>query len=239
MNKTLNDIVRRADAWPDAAQEELAQLAREIEAEVKAGAYRATPEELAGIDRGLQDSAEGKFASEEQVEAVFAEHRGSRRCLDRSSAADLDDILDTPRALSVAGSCRGLRVRAVVARIADWPESARYVEERASVRVVPLVRYPYRIFYHAVEDRVEILHVHHAARDDQAPDERSWCPYPHPKTKLIPAPGPLPYHRRHPAHQGAQLEAFLLWSGVRCPDGRVANGRLEAPDASRRVKTGR
>jgi predicted transcriptional regulator len=75
MNKGLNDIVRRADAWPDSAQEELTQIAREIEAEVNAGAFRATPEELAGIDRGLRDSAEGRFASAEQVEAVFAKHR--------------------------------------------------------------------------------------------------------------------------------------------------------------------
>jgi predicted transcriptional regulator len=75
MNKALNDIVRRADAWPDSAQEELAEIAREIEAEVSAGTYRATPEELAGIDRGLCDSAEGKFATPEQVEAVFAKHR--------------------------------------------------------------------------------------------------------------------------------------------------------------------
>ncbi len=75
MNKALNDIVRRADAWPDAAQEELAALAREIEAEVNAGAYTATPEELAGIDRGLRDSAEGRFAMDEEVEAVFAKHR--------------------------------------------------------------------------------------------------------------------------------------------------------------------
>ena len=74
MNKALNDIVRRAGAWPDAAQEELAALAREIEAEVNAGAYTATPEELAGIDRGLRDSAEGRFATDEQVEAVFAKH---------------------------------------------------------------------------------------------------------------------------------------------------------------------
>lgn len=75
MNKVLNDIVRRADAWPDAAQEELAALAREIEAEVNAGAYYPTPEELAGIDRGLRDSAEGRFATDGEVEAVFAKHR--------------------------------------------------------------------------------------------------------------------------------------------------------------------
>jgi predicted transcriptional regulator len=75
MNKALNDIVRRADSWPEEAQEELAQLAREVEAEVNAGAYRANANELAGIDRGLRDSADGKFATDEQVEATFAKHR--------------------------------------------------------------------------------------------------------------------------------------------------------------------
>jgi predicted transcriptional regulator len=74
MNKTLNDIVRRADAWPETAQQELAQLAREIEAEVNAGAYRASADELAGVDRGLRDSADGKFATDANVEAVFTKH---------------------------------------------------------------------------------------------------------------------------------------------------------------------
>ena len=58
------------------------------------------------------------------------------------------------------------RVRAVVERIGRWPESARVVEERPGVRVVPLVRYPYRLFYWVNGDTVEILHLHHAARDD-------------------------------------------------------------------------
>jgi predicted transcriptional regulator len=75
MNKALNEIIQRADAWPDAAREELAQLAREIEAELAAGVYRASAEELAGIDRGLRDSAEGRFATDDEVEAVFAKHR--------------------------------------------------------------------------------------------------------------------------------------------------------------------
>jgi hypothetical protein len=33
------------------------------------------------------------------------------------------------------------------------------------VRVVPLGRYPYKIFYRVTKDAVEILHVHHAARE--------------------------------------------------------------------------
>ncbi|HSZ74636.1 MAG TPA: hypothetical protein VK779_07445 [Rhizomicrobium sp.] len=38
--------------------------------------YYPTEEELAGIDRGLRAAAEGKFATDEQVEAVFAKFRG-------------------------------------------------------------------------------------------------------------------------------------------------------------------
>jgi toxin ParE1/3/4 len=35
---------------------------------------------------------------------------------------------------------------------------------REGVRVAPLGRYPYKIFYRVAGDTVEILHIHHAAR---------------------------------------------------------------------------
>jgi len=57
------------------AQEELAELAAEIDARLKGRKYSATPDELAGIDRGLQAAREGRFATDEEVEAVFAKHR--------------------------------------------------------------------------------------------------------------------------------------------------------------------
>jgi toxin ParE1/3/4 len=57
-----------------------------------------------------------------------------------------------------------LRIRAVVTRIGRWPESARRSNKRPGVRVAPVGRYPYRIFYRVTEDAVEILHIHHAAR---------------------------------------------------------------------------
>ncbi|HKV53065.1 MAG TPA: type II toxin-antitoxin system RelE/ParE family toxin [Candidatus Binataceae bacterium] len=59
------------------------------------------------------------------------------------------------------------RIRCVVAHIARWPASARRTSIRPGVRVVPLGRYPYKIFYRVTNDTVEILHIHHAAR-------RSW-----------------------------------------------------------------
>jgi toxin ParE1/3/4 len=42
-------------------------------------------------------------------------------------------------------------IRATVARIAVLPESGERLRERPEVRVVPLVRYPFKIFYTAPE----------------------------------------------------------------------------------------
>lgn len=75
MNKSLANLLERAQSWPEGAQEELENLAREIEVELGKGIYRATPEELAGIDRGLRAADAGQFATDEEVEATFAKHR--------------------------------------------------------------------------------------------------------------------------------------------------------------------
>src|SRR5262249_52494242 len=63
------------------------------------------------------------------------------------------------------------RIRRVVAHIARWPASARRTSSRPGVHVVPLGRYPYKIFYRVTNDTVEILHIHHAARQpwDESP----------------------------------------------------------------------
>jgi len=58
------------------------------------------------------------------------------------------------------------RLREVVARLARLPESGRPVAERPGVRVAPLLRYPYNIYYsHAVgADSIRILHIRHSSR---------------------------------------------------------------------------
>jgi len=61
------------------------------------------------------------------------------------------------------------RLRTVIARIGAWPDSAEQVAERPGVRAVPLIRYPYKVFYRITNEAVEILYIHHAAR--QAPWE--------------------------------------------------------------------
>jgi predicted transcriptional regulator len=74
-SKTFKEAMRRVESWPEAAQEELAEIAMEIDARVRRGRYQATPEELAGIDRGLEAAREGRFATDLQVEAIFSKHR--------------------------------------------------------------------------------------------------------------------------------------------------------------------
>jgi predicted transcriptional regulator len=74
--KKLTEVLERVEAWPDDVQNELAEFALELDAGLKDGEYEPTAEELAGIDRGLRAAAEGRFASDSEVEAVFAKFRG-------------------------------------------------------------------------------------------------------------------------------------------------------------------
>jgi toxin ParE1/3/4 len=60
-----------------------------------------------------------------------------------------------------------IRLRSVTARIGMWPDSAQEVAEQPGVRVVPLLRYPYNIFYRNTGEAIEILAIHHAARDER------------------------------------------------------------------------
>ena len=57
------------------------------------------------------------------------------------------------------------RLGIVVDHIARWPESMRRSKRRPDVRVAPLGRYPYKIFYRVSNDIIEILHIHHTARE--------------------------------------------------------------------------
>ena len=72
----LEEVLERAKSWPESDQEELVELARDIEAR-RSGVYHATPEELAAIDEALGQVARGEVASKEEVEAAFAKFRSA------------------------------------------------------------------------------------------------------------------------------------------------------------------
>jgi predicted transcriptional regulator len=74
-SKQLTEVLERVEHWPIEAQEELAEIVRDIDENVTKGDYELTEAELAGIDRGLQAAAEGRFATDEQVKAALARLR--------------------------------------------------------------------------------------------------------------------------------------------------------------------
>ena len=57
-----------------------------------------------------------------------------------------------------------MRMRAAFDQISRFPDAAPRLEQRKDVRVLSLVRYPYRIFYRVHSDALTILRILHAAR---------------------------------------------------------------------------
>jgi plasmid stabilization system protein ParE len=83
-----------------------------------------------------------------------------------SAVQDLSDIADWLHTNYPAiAPAVARRIRAVVVRIGRWPDSAPRSNKRADVRVAAVGRYPYKIFYRVRDNIVEILHIHHAARE--------------------------------------------------------------------------
>lgn len=61
-------VLERVPSWSEDRQQELAEIALEIEAELAGTEYEETPDELAAIDEGLSADA----SSEKEVKAAFA-----------------------------------------------------------------------------------------------------------------------------------------------------------------------
>ncbi len=75
MAQKLRELVKKAATWPQEAQDELVQVAEEIEHELGTGAYRATPDELKAIDEARAQFTRGEIATDEEVEEAFAKFR--------------------------------------------------------------------------------------------------------------------------------------------------------------------
>jgi len=61
-------VLERVPTWPEDRQQELAELALEIEAELAGAGYQATADELTAIDEGLAGTA----ASDDELKEGFA-----------------------------------------------------------------------------------------------------------------------------------------------------------------------
>jgi toxin ParE1/3/4 len=84
----------------------------------------------------------------------------------RRALADLDRI-----AVYYAANANPAIAEAIEHRLSDVidhifraPEAAPRLSQRSRVRVVAVVRYPFRIFYRVRDDAVDILHIRHTSR---------------------------------------------------------------------------
>lgn len=55
------------------------------------------------------------------------------------------------------------RIHAAILRLAEFPESG-HATDISDVRVLFIGRYPYKVFYRARADVIEILHIRHTSR---------------------------------------------------------------------------
>jgi plasmid stabilization system protein ParE len=88
--------------------------------------------------------------------------RYSRRALAELNAILVDLFSKNPAA------ARSLRTRVlqIGERIGQFPNGYQEVAERLGVRRVPMVRYPYLIFYKVQDDEVVVLRIVHGARKE-------------------------------------------------------------------------
>jgi hypothetical protein len=70
MSPAIKELFEQVASWPQEDQEELAELARQIEAR-RTGVYRATAEELQALDEAERSG----IARDEEVEAAFRSFR--------------------------------------------------------------------------------------------------------------------------------------------------------------------
>lgn len=70
MSQGAGDILDRVNTWPQEDRDDLAEVARAIEAR-RTGLYRVTPEEEEAIRDGLADLERGDWASEEAMRAFW------------------------------------------------------------------------------------------------------------------------------------------------------------------------
>jgi predicted transcriptional regulator len=70
MNKRLESLLDRISDWPEEAQAELVESILAIETK-HLGVYRLSDDERAAVRRGLEEMRAGKFATDEEVAAVF------------------------------------------------------------------------------------------------------------------------------------------------------------------------
>lgn len=74
MSPGTKTLLERVQSWPEEDQEELAEVAREIEAR-RSGLYRLSDEERTAVRAGRDAARRDDFIPEDEMEAFYQLHR--------------------------------------------------------------------------------------------------------------------------------------------------------------------
>jgi predicted transcriptional regulator len=75
MNAGTRTLLERVQTWPEEDQEELADVAREIESR-RTGVYRLSDEERAAVRAGMDAASRGDLVPEDEMDEFYRLHRG-------------------------------------------------------------------------------------------------------------------------------------------------------------------
>jgi predicted transcriptional regulator len=75
MSPGTRTLLERVQTWPEEDQEELADVAREIESR-RTGVYRLSDEERAAVRAGMDAASRGDFVPEDEMDEFYRLHRG-------------------------------------------------------------------------------------------------------------------------------------------------------------------
>jgi hypothetical protein len=73
MSPGTEKLLERVKSWPEEDQEELAEIAREIESR-RSGVYRLSDQERASVRAGMDAARRGDFASEAEMDEFYRLH---------------------------------------------------------------------------------------------------------------------------------------------------------------------
>ena len=75
MSRNDKSLLKQIASWPEADQQEIAEVAREIESR-RTGIYRLSDVERAAVREGIDAADAGNFAPEDEMEEYYRLHRG-------------------------------------------------------------------------------------------------------------------------------------------------------------------
>ena len=76
MSPGTKTLLEQVESWPIEDQEELADVAREIESR-RTGVYRLSDDERSAVRAGMDDVRRGDLATEEEIEEFYQLHRSA------------------------------------------------------------------------------------------------------------------------------------------------------------------